>query len=166
MTGPINTKTVADFRTLKFTSLDDIRREAERIAAAERAGALRRSGNWTAGQTFGHLAAWIDFAFDGYPPQIRPPWFVRALAPLAKGRFLSKPLPRGFRIPKVEGGTVATEPLTLDEGLSRLTAALDRLERSAPTHPNPVFGPLTHEQWKQAHLRHAELHLGYLHPAG
>lgn len=160
----IDTKNVSEFRTLRFESLDDVRREAERIAAAERAGTLRRSGNWTAGQTFGHLATWIGFAFDGYPPSLRPPWFVRALARFGKERFLSKPLPRGFRLPKVEGGTVGTEPLTLEEGLSRLTAALDRLDRTAPTVANPVFGPMTHDEWKRAHLRHAELHMGYLHP--
>ena len=28
---------------------------------------LRCAGNWTAGQTFGHLAVWIECSYDGYP---------------------------------------------------------------------------------------------------
>ncbi len=30
-------------------------------------------------------------------------------------------MPKGVRIPKVEGGTKGTEPLTLDAGLTRLS---------------------------------------------
>ena len=41
-----------------------------------------------------------------------------------------------------------------------------RLRRSAPKDPNPLFGRLTHEQWVQLNLRHAELHLGNLGAGG
>jgi hypothetical protein len=29
------------------------------------------------------------------------------------------------------------------------------------TARHPVLGKLTHDQWKQIHLRHAELHLSF-----
>jgi hypothetical protein len=32
-------------------------------------------------------------------------------------------------------------------------------QRTSPTIGNPAFGKLTHEQWVQLNLRHAELHL-------
>ena len=59
--------------TLRFESLDEVLAEAERLSVAERNGTLVRAGNWTLGQTLGHLATWCRFAFDGYPPEVRAP---------------------------------------------------------------------------------------------
>lgn len=164
MAGSVQSRHVEGFRTLRFSSLADVKREADRIAEAERAGRLVRRGNWTAGQTFNHIATWINFALDGYPKQLRPPWLIKVLMRMQKKRFLRGPMPRGVRIPGVEGGTLGTEDVPLEEGLAKLHAALDRLERTPPQGPNPVFGMMTHEEWKTANIRHAELHLGYLDP--
>ena len=67
----------------------------------------------------------------------------------------------GMRIGKLPGGTVGLDVLPAEEGLSRYRAAMERLRSTAPTIPNPVFGPLTHDQWIQLNLRHSELHLGF-----
>lgn len=155
---------VVEFRLLKLSTLDDLLREADRLAAAEQAGTLRTTGNWTLGQTLGHLAAWIDFPFDGYPPEIKPPWFVKALLRMRKKQFLHAAMPRGVRIPKIEGGTLGTAPMPTDEGLRRIRAAVERLKAGAPPHPNPIFGRLSHQEWIAGNLRHAELHFGYLQP--
>jgi hypothetical protein len=56
--------------------------------------------------------------------------------------------------------------LSRDDGISRYRAALERLAREAPTQPNVVFGPLTHDQWIKLNLRHAELHLSFCQPQG
>ena len=164
-TTQIDTGKVTDRRQLRFETLDQVREDAERIAAAERAGRLRRTGNWTAGQTLGHLAAWINYAYDGYPPDLRPPWFIKLILRFQKNKFLRGPMPAGVRIPRVDGGTKGTEPLSLDEGLSRLRKAVDRLKAAPPAASSPVFGPMTHEEWRSNHLRHAELHLSFLHPS-
>lgn len=163
--APKNSAATPARRVLSFSTLDDLRQEIDRIAAADRAGALRRTGNWTVGQTFGHLATWITFALDGYPPNLRAPLLVKLILRTQKKRFLRGPFPSGVRLPKIEGGTLGIEPLSLDEGLARLHAAINRLERTAPTVANPIFGRMTHDEWIQANLRHAEHHLGYLHPA-
>ena len=42
----------------------------EQLAAAEREGRLRSVGNWTLGQTLGHLAAWADYSYDGVPLKV------------------------------------------------------------------------------------------------
>lgn len=160
----IDTGKVTDRRTLHFATLDDLLADVDRIFAADRAGTLRRTGNWTAGQTFGHLAAWLDYAYDGYPPELRPPWFIKLILKLRRKRFMRGPLPAGVRIPRIKGGTMATEPCSTDEGLSRLTRAMDRLRAAPPSQPNIIFGPMSHEEWQQMHLRHAELHLSFLHP--
>lgn len=146
-------------RKLRFESLDEMLDEVRRIGDAERGGCLRRLGNWSPGQAFGHLAAWMNFAFDGYP--IRPPWFIRLPMRLMKRRMISNPMPLGVRIPRIEGGTVATEDLPLEVGQDRLARAAARLRDAAPTAPNPMLGHLTHQQWIALNLRHAECHLGF-----
>lgn len=159
----VNTKK-AERRTLRFDTVAALRGEVDRVLAAERAGTLRRTGNWTVGQSLGHLAAFIDFGYDGFPAELpTPPAPIRFMLKLMKKKFLNKGLPVGVRIPKVPGGTIAIEPLSTDEGARRLRAALDRLD-TPPTHPSPAFGPMSKDDWTKLQLRHAELHLGFLHP--
>ena len=64
-------------------------------------------------------------------------------------------------IGRLPGGTVGLEELSTDDGLRRFREAFTRLRQTAPTKSNPVFGPLTHEQWIALNLRHAELHLSF-----
>ncbi len=160
----VHTKHTTDFRLIRFPSGNDLLAEAERIVAAERAGTLRRSGNWTVGQNFSHLATWIEFALDGYPPKVKPGVLIRVVMKLMKRKFMRGPLPRGVKIPGMAGGTLGADDMPTDAALHRLRRAWERLMSTAPTRPNPIFGPLPHEEWIQMHLRHAELHMGYLHP--
>ena len=163
MSTPINTAR-AERRTLVFTSLEEVLAEAERIVAAERAGRLRRTGNWTTGQTFAHLAAFMSYAFDGYPPELAdPPWLIRVLLRLRKKAML-RGLPAGVKIPGIKGGTVGADDVSTDEGFARLKREIERLRARAPERSNPIFGPMSHDEWKALHLRHAELHLSFLHP--
>jgi hypothetical protein len=83
---------------------------------------------------------------------------------MRKKKFLRGSMPVGVRIPGVENGTLGIDLLSTDEGAARYRAAMQRLAREAPTLPNVIFGPLTHDEWKQLHLRHAELHLGFMKP--
>lgn len=160
-TRKIDTSRVAERRKLRFADSRELLAEAEGILAAERAGRLRALGNWTPGQAFGHLATWIGFCFDGYPPSLRAPWWLRMLTRMARRKFIHGGLSSGLHIPKVDGGTFGREPLPSAEGLVRLRREWERLDAAAPTLVNPLFGPMTHEEWKQLHFRHAELHLGF-----
>jgi hypothetical protein len=161
----VNTKT-ANRRPLRFASLADLRADVQRLADADRAGTLQRAGNWTLGQALGHIAGWLDVAYDGYPPSLpTPPWPIVLVLKLLKNRFLNKGFPAGQRIPKVDAGTMFCDPLPLDQGLARLTDALDRLERIQPTVVNKIFGPLTQDETIKLTLRHAELHLSFFSAA-
>jgi hypothetical protein len=154
---------MAPRRTLRFRTLDDLDTELVRIEEAHRAGRLSHTGNWSPGTILGHLAAWIEYGWTGYPPNLRVPWFVRPLLRLRKKKFLRSPLPGGFRIPGVEGGTLGTEPMEFDAGMARFRDAVQPLRRGqAPPHPSPAFGRFDNPQATQAALRHAELHLGFL----
>ena len=150
-----------DRRHLRFDTIDAALAEADRLARAEREGHLKRCGNWTLGQALGHLATWANFAFDGYPDAVRAPLPVRIILRLMRNRILNQGMMTGVRIGKLPGGTVGLDVVAIDEGLSRYRAAMERLRASAPTITNPVFGPLTHEQWIQLNLRHAERHLSF-----
>jgi hypothetical protein len=160
--GRVDTGKVAGRRELRFESLDEVLAEVERLAAAERAGRLRRLGNWTLGQTLGHLASWAEYSYTGAP--LKAPFFVKWFLRLRKRKFLYGPMRAGVKIPRVEGGTLATEPVPLDEGLERMRRVLARLKSEAPTAPNVIFGPLSPDEWVALHCRHAELHLGFLVP--
>ena len=154
----------ANRRKLGFATIDDALNEAERLVAAEREGRLDCVGNWKLGQALGHLATWANFAFDGYPPEVRAPLPVRMILRMMRGTVLKKGMMTGVRIGKLPGGTVGLDEVDAEEGLRRFRAALQRLRSTPPTIPNPVFGALTHAQWIQLNLRHAELHLSFQCP--
>jgi uncharacterized protein DUF1569 len=161
----IDTKKVKDRRRLRFETFDEAIRDGQSLAEAERRGTLRATGNWTLGQSLGHVAFWARAPFDGYPPAPQPPLFVRVLIPLMKNRFLNKGLPVGVSLPGVPGGTFGIEPMGTDQGLADLRAAFDRLSRETPANPNPILDKLSHEDWIKLNLRHAELHQSFFHPA-
>jgi hypothetical protein len=157
---------MAERRKLHFQTIDEALAEADRLASAEREGLLVRAGNWSLGQALGHLATWATFAFEGYPAEIHAPLPVRLVLRCFRGTILNKGMMSGVRIGKVPGGTVGIDELTTEDGLRRFRSAMERLQREAPMLVNPVFGKLTHEQWIQLNLRHAELHLGFQVPQG
>ena len=78
--GVVDTAKVAGRRTLRFESIDQMTAEVDRLVEAERAGRLRRVGNWTLGQTLGHLATWTEYAYTGAP--LKPPFFIRWITAL------------------------------------------------------------------------------------
>jgi hypothetical protein len=160
--GVVDTGKVIERRKLRFESIAEVLAEVDRLAEAERAGRLRRLGNWTFGQTLGHLAAWTEYAYTGTP--LKVPFFIKWILRLRKKKFLYGPMSAGVKIPRVPGGTLATDPLPVDEALVRYRRVLKQLESEAPAAPQAIFGPLNHQEWIALNLRHAELHLGFLAP--
>jgi hypothetical protein len=153
-------------RKLHFDKIDEALAEADRLASAEREGRVVRAGNWSLGQALGHLATWANFAFEGYPAEVRAPLPVRLMLRAFRGTILNKGMMSGVRVGKVPGGTFGIDELSTVEGLNRFRSAMERLRNESPTLVNPVFGRLTHEKWIQLNLRHAELHLGFQVPQG
>lgn len=119
-------------------------------------------GNWTPGEILTHLANWIQYSYVGFPIG-PPPFFVRWILRMRLRKMLRGRMPRGVRIPGVEGGTVGMEDVSTAEGARRFLAALERLRSDEETKfDSPAFGALSHEDRIALNLRHAELHLGYL----
>lgn len=160
----INTKR-AERREVRLESLDDLRAEVERIAAAERAGTLRRTGNWSAGQAFEHLGTFMAMSIDGFPPEATLPWWVRAAARLLKRRAArGMPPPAGLKLPAEATFLLPRDVVELEEGERLILRQLDRVRAGERfEQPSPAFGALSHEAWTGLHLGHAKLHLSFLH---
>lgn len=162
MTHKIDSRSTADWRKLRFHSIEDCVAEVHRIMEADQAGQLRTTGNWTPGQVMAHVASWIEYAYDGFPIR-RPPFFVRWILRLRLKKMLEEGMPRGVRIPGVKNGTTGADNMDTVDAANRLLAALRRLGSSEEAKYNsPAFGQLSHEERIKLNLRHAELHLGYL----
>ncbi|MBX3387136.1 MAG: DUF1569 domain-containing protein [Phycisphaeraceae bacterium] len=151
----------ANHRLLALRTLDGVVAEAERLARADAAGTLKAHGNWTLGQTLGHLAAWMEYPYDGYPDGVDPPWLIRTICRLFKRQFLGKPMKPGYRLPGAPQGTYGTDPMSTQAGLERLRSAAERMASTPPSVPNPIFGPMAHEEWIAMNVGHANLHLGF-----
>jgi hypothetical protein len=157
---PIATAQVKERRQLRFKSLDEALAEEERLASAQRQGTLRCLGNWSPAQNLNHLASWVDYSFDGVP--FRVPFIAKLFMKPLKNRMLYKPMRAGSRIPKLPLGTVGQDPIPFDEADAKFRKNFTRLKTEIPKLPNALLGPLTHDQWINLHLRHAELHLSFM----
>jgi len=163
LSANIDTGKVTGRRQLHFDSIDQMLADVDALVVADKAGRLKRIGNWTLGQTLNHLATWMEFAFTGSP--LNPPFFIRWLIRMKRKQFFVGPMPAGVKIPGVPGGSLGTQPAALEEALPRFCRAAERLKREAPTMPHNLFGRLSHADWQAINLRHAELHLSFLQPA-
>src|ERR1041384_1411926 len=111
MTNPINTGKVTGRRQLKFTNLQDILNDVEQLARAKE---IRPLGNWSAGQVLQHLTMTMNNSIDGFPTFV--PGAIRFLVRwLMKRRFLTQPMPAGFRLP-ARGAAMLPPVTSLEEG--------------------------------------------------
>ena len=107
--------------------------------------------------------AWIEYGYEGYP--IEPPnWFVRQMLKFFFKKILKDGMQPGVNIPGVEGGTVGQEKVDTETACQRYLVALNRLASSEPVkYPSPAFGDMSAQKRVKLNLRHAELHLGFVH---
>lgn len=144
---------------MHFATLTEVVADAERLVASPDAKTL---GNWSLDRLLNHLAVAVASSIDGIPG--RAGWFVRLIGPLLKRRVLRRGMSPGFRLPKKLEAVAFPAGASPGEALEKLRSAVRRTETERMTARHPVFGPLTHEEWTQFHLRHAELHLSFVVP--
>jgi hypothetical protein len=159
----LDTTRVQGRRTLRFATLDDLLSDARGLVAGEKAGRVRRLGNWSVGTALNHLAAWIEYQYVGYPSELLIPEEMKANARAIKHRLMTEPMRPGEKLPGLEsaGGTLGIEEVSAAVGLARLEAAVKRLKSGDPPVPDPAFGLVTAREWTEMTLRHAELHLSF-----
>ena len=150
---------MAGRRTLRFNSIAEAIADAESVTSNPHL----TLGNWTTGQILDHLSRTVRIAFDG--PHIPAPWFVRIfIAPFMKKNFLTGVLSPGFQFTPQMAAYQPDHNADTKTALEEFRKQFSRLEREAPTAPNPFLGKLTHPEWIGTNLRHCELHLSFLVP--
>jgi hypothetical protein len=160
MATAIDTGKVAGRRQLHFNSLDDILADVERLANSRE---IRTLGNMSSGQILEHLATTMNKSIDGY--QFGLPTPVRVVFRLfMKNKFLTKPMPAGFKLPVKAQAELVPGSTSQEAGLQDIRRAIKRLQTEPNRAPSPVLGPLTRDEWNQIHCRHSELHLSFLVP--
>lgn len=156
----INSKAVQGRRKLRFATLNDVIEDAQRLVGAPSARTL---GNWPLDQLMSHLAIAVTGSLDGISGQAN--WMIRLFGPFIKHRVLKNGMSPGFRLPKKMEAVAFPAGASSQEALEKLRAAIRRTETEKMTARHPVFGNLTHDEWQQFHLRHAELHLSFALPS-
>jgi len=156
---PIDTRRVQGRRPLRFTSLDAMLADAERLVASPNTKML---GNWPLGQILTHLTLAIHSSIDGI--SARAPWFIRLVGPWIKKRILQRGMSPGFKLPRTVERSFFPPSASARDALEKLRIAAGRLQSEKMTAIHPVLGKLTHEEWLELHLRHAEMHLSFAVP--
>ena len=144
-------------RSVSYDTPDAVVADASRLAAAGAA----TTGNWSLAEIIDHVATAIDLMVDGFG--YVAPWYVRVVGrAFFKRRFLERGMPP--RLPFPSGGDVRPfrAGVELPDALKHLREATERLKATVQFAPHPVFGRMPREEVLQLHLRHAELHMGFV----
>ena len=84
---------------------------------------------------------------------------------IANFAFLVNPMNSpGITLPKDSEAVMYPPVSSPQDALEMLRRAVERTKTQRMSARHPAFGALTHEQWVQLHLRHAELHLSFVVP--
>ena len=149
-----------------FESIHDLAVEIDRIVAAAGRDQLGTTGNWTPAQILEHLASSIEFSYDGFP--------FRKLALTNRGtRFEMGRLEAHDRSLSFSAGVYPGPPppstcaqcpggLPCRRRTELRTGRIGRFAPGSPCFTSPFEGRLTNDQSIHVHLRHAELHLGFI----
>ena len=155
----VDTKSVQGRRDLNFGSLDEVVSRCRTTGyIAQREG----SGYSPSSPLLSHLTTAINGSIEGI--SVKAPWYMRLVARLMKGRILRNKLSPGLRLPKAAEAALFPAAGSPHAALEGLRAAVRRTHTEQMIAPHPAPGKLTHEEWTQMHLRHAELHLSFVVP--
>ena len=151
----VNTKKVPNRRSVRYSSLSELLSDAEKLAASD----VRTLGNWSYGQILRHLAMSINSSIDGTGFMLPGParWLMRLMM---KKRFLTQPIPAGFR----SVATFIPPETSVEDGLAALRVAIERQLQESNRALHPAFGKLSNAEWDAFNLRHSEMHMSFVEP--
>lgn len=151
----VKTSKVQGRRQVQYASYADLLADAEHLAGCK----VKTLGNWSLGQILKHVAQATDSSIDGsgfvLPAPVR--WVFTLLM---KRKFLTQPLPAGFKAPK----QYQPQDTSVEEGLALLRNAIARQEAEQQRVMHPAFGMISKDEWTLFNLRHAEMHMSFVAP--
>lgn len=151
-------------KDLRFQTLDAIKSDIETL---EHAG-YSAHGKWDLSQICEHLADWMTYPLDGFPPM---PWFIRCLLGVMR-TLRGKALYRQFVASQRMAPNSPTSPQSIHlpnqdatASVQRLVKAIDRLKNHrGDILPSPLFGVLTKDELIALQLAHCSHHMSFLEP--
>jgi hypothetical protein len=153
----VNTSKVQGRRQVRYESYADLLADAEQLARTK----VKTLGNWSYGQILKHVAQSTDSSIDGsgfaLPAPVR--WLFSLLM---KRKFLTQPIPAGFKAPK----NFQPQEASVDEALCLLRTAIARQASENQRAMHPAFGKISKDEWTLFNLRHAEMHMSFVVPVG
>ncbi len=150
-------------RQLDFQSTSDLGNDLDQLERACDSGTVRATGDWSPGQITHHIGKFFHFALDGFDAPAPLPVRIIATLLFKKKALGPGPMPSGIKLPAKASYMLPDPDISDKDGITYLREQLQRLaEGEKFTHPSPIFGKLTHEQWMTIQLKHAALHLGFL----
>lgn len=148
-------------RIIVFHSFDEVVADAERLAAGE----VRTTGQHSFGQILEHLSRTHDLT-TGRVQGPRPPWYMRLIIPFIKPMILKdQPVKPGFKLPPdAEAFFWEEGDVDVAQALAHLKDSVEYYHSHGPLPKHPMFGKMTSQQNLSLNLRHAALHLSFVHP--
>ncbi|BAM02753.1 DUF1569 domain-containing protein [Phycisphaera mikurensis] len=147
-------------RNLHFQKLDDLVADARAVALHPH----ETTGNWNASQILLHVAALIGVANRG--TDVRLPLPVRLVGKALRAFGIHRrEIRAGIKAPPAlmaENDANACVPV--EEAVATLEREVAEAQAKPMSHPSPLFGKLSHDDWVALHCRHAELHFSFLQP--
>lgn len=152
---PVDTTKVKGRRQVHYGSYADLLADAEQLAKTK----VKTLGNWSYGQILKHVAQSTDSSIDGsgfaLPAPIR--WVFTLLM---KRKYLTQPIPAGFKAPK----QFQPPEVSVEDSLADLRKAIARQNTEEKRAMHPAFGKISKDEWTQFNLRHAEMHMSFIVP--
>jgi len=148
-------------REVKLHCFNCLRSELDKFEQAGEDG-LTTTGEWTAGQIVQHVCETMKRSIDGF--EFKAPWFVRLMRPIIRMKFVgkAKPIPAGIKLTGDSTTMIPPKSVALSDAIADLRSTIERAKKEKMAQPSPVFGKMTHEDWVNLHLRHAELHFSFI----
>ena len=149
-------------RDIQFNSFDQV------IADIEQ---LLESGATTTGQhSFAaivrHLALTNEMVVgDLVPPKL--PWYMRLAMPLLRSSILNGPVKPGFKLPSTDMQSFfwPADDINPTDAFAKFKASVQSYEERGALPIHPIFGKSTKEQTHGLLLKHAAMHMSFVHPA-
>ena len=158
--------TAAIRRELDFDSLDAAVRDAEHLHAV----GYDKAGNWDLAQCVGHLAKWVSYPMDGFPPT---PLLMRPIGFVVRNTVGGMLARKYMRTGKMMSGAPALPESVLPPGgdpaaaIENYRAVVARfLAFDGSMKPSPFFRKMSHADAVRLHTVHAAHHLSFLVPRG
>jgi hypothetical protein len=153
-------------RELRFNTLDAAIADAELLLSH----GYERAGNWSLGQATGHLANWLTYQLDGFPPLplfLKPIFWV--IRKTSATKMLDKVIADQSMPTNAQTAPTSIPAANVDDRteVDRYKSAVARwVNHTGPYIPSPLFGDQSKERFLALHLVHAAHHLSFLVPKG